>query len=64
MQVVEKQTINGSADKIWKILRSFDKVETYASATTKTELVGQGVGSQRTLTLATPDGNTINAVEN
>jgi len=63
MQVVEKLTINGSADKIWEILRSFDKVETYQSGTTKTELVGQGVGSQRTLTITTPDGNTINVVE-
>jgi hypothetical protein len=63
MHVVEKLTINGSADKIWKILSSFDKVETYQSLSTKTELVGQGVGSQRTVTATMPDGNTIKLVE-
>jgi len=63
MQVVEKLTINGSADKIWKILSSFDKVETYQSMSTKTELDGQGVGSQRTVTAMLPDGNTLKLVE-
>ena len=63
MQVVEKLTINGSADKIWKILSSFDKVETYQSLSTQTELDGQGVGSQRTVTAMMPDGNTIKLVE-
>jgi len=63
MQVGEKLTINGSADKIWEILRTFDKVETYHSMTTKTELDGQGVGSQRTVTAKDPDGNTIKLVE-
>jgi len=63
MQVREKLTINGSADKIWEILRTFDKVETYQSMSTKTELDGQGVGSQRTVTAMIPDGNTIKLVE-
>jgi len=63
MQVVEKLTINGSVDKIWKILSSFDKVETYQSLSTQTELDGQGVGSQRTVTAMMPDGNTLKLVE-
>jgi len=63
MQVVEKLTINGSADKIWKILSSFDKVETYQSLSTKTELDDQGVGSQRTVTATMPDGSTLKLVE-
>jgi len=63
MQVVEKLTINGSADKIWEILSSFDKVETYQSLSTKTELDGQGVGSQRTVTATMPDGSTLKLIE-
>jgi len=63
MQVREKLTLNASADKIWETLRTFDKVETYQSMSTKTELDGQGVGSQRTVTAMDPDGNTIKLVE-
>ena len=63
MQVREKLTLNASADKIWESLRTFDKVETYQSMSTKTELDGQGVGSQRTVTAMDPDGNTIKLVE-
>ena len=63
MQVSEKLTINGSADKIWKIISAFDKVETYQSMATKTEMDGKGVGAQRTVTAMTPDGNSIKLVE-
>jgi len=63
MQVREKLTLNASADKIWETLRTFDKVETYISMTTKTELDGQGVGSQRTCTVMNPDGSTSKIVE-
>jgi len=37
MQVRVKSTLNATADKIWEILRTFDKVETYISMITKTE---------------------------
>lgn len=63
MQVREKLTLNASADKIWETLRTFDKVETYISMVTKTELDGQGVGSQRTCTAMNPDGSTSKIVE-
>ena len=63
MQATVKQTLNASADKIWEILRTFDKVETYISMVTKTELDGQGVGSQRTCTAMNPDGSTSKIVE-
>jgi len=63
MQVREKLTLNASADKIWEILRTFDKVETYISMVSKTELDGQGVGSQRTCTVMKPDGTTSELVE-
>ncbi len=63
MQATVKQTLNASADKIWEILRTFDKVETYISMVTKTELNGQGVGSQRTCTAMNPDGSTSKIVE-
>ena len=63
MQVREKLTLNASADKIWETLRTFDKVENYISMVTKTELDGQGVGSQRTVTATMPDGNIIKLVE-
>jgi len=63
MLITDKQTINGSADKIWEILRTFDKVETYNSMVTKTELDGQGVGSQRVCTAMSPDGSEMKLVE-
>jgi len=55
MQVTVKSTLNASADKVWEALRTFDKVETYISMVTKTELDGQGVGSQRICTAMNPD---------
>ena len=63
MQVRVKSTLNASAVKVWEALRTFDKVETYISMVTKTELDGQGVGSQRTCTAMDPNGNTIKLVE-
>jgi len=63
MQVTVKSTLNASADKVWEALRTFDKVETYISMVTKTELDGQGVGSQRTCTAMNPDGSTSKIVE-
>ncbi len=63
MQVIVKSTLNASADKVWEALRTFDKVESYISMVTKTELDGQGVGSQRTCTAMNPDGSTSKIVE-
>ena len=55
--VLVKGTINASADDVWKTIRSFSEIEKYLPLVKSSVTEGSGLGTKRTCTIATPDGN-------
>ncbi len=52
-----KGIINASADDVWKTIRSFSEIEKYLPLVKSSVTEGSGLGTKRTCTIATPDGN-------
>jgi hypothetical protein len=55
--VTMRQTIQASADRIWKTIRAFEGIEKFLPPIRHSRMQGSGVGCTRTLTLQ--DGGTI-----
>jgi len=55
--VLVKGTINASADDVWKTVSSFSEIEKYLPFVKSSVTEGSGLGTKRTCTIATPDGN-------
>ena len=52
-----KGIINASADDVWKTISSFSEIEKYIPLIKSSVTEGSGLGTKRTCTIATPDGN-------
>jgi len=52
-----KGIINASADDVWKTISSFSEIEKYIPLVKSSVTEGSGLGTKRTCTIATPDGN-------
>ncbi len=52
-----KGIINASADDVWKTVSSFSEIEKYLPLVKSSVTEGSGLGTKRTCTIATPDGN-------
>jgi len=52
-----KGIINASADDVWKTISSFSEIEKYLPLVKSSVTEGSGLGTKRTCTIATPDGN-------
>jgi len=55
--VLVKGTINASADDVWKTVSSFSEIEKYLPFVKSSVTEGSGLGTKRTCTITTPDGN-------
>ncbi len=55
--VVERIDIPAPADAVWETVRDFGAIDAYVPPITNAELSGEGVGAERTLTLA--DGGQV-----
>lgn len=55
--VEEHIRISAPADEVWAVVRDFGAIDTYVPPITDATLTGEGVGAERTLTLA--DGGRV-----
>ena len=57
MKVNMETTVNASADKVWETIGDFNGLPEYVEAVINSQIQGEGIGTERTLTLS--DGGEI-----